>query len=642
MRIHPLLISICLLLSPHIGLAQELTPAPQNQVDLEKAVTKKHFLEAAVYFQITPRGMQLFQNNIYALLQAQGSFQFEENLFSPTKINVDPLDTQSLVKNDPEKMKLIQTLRNFLVRWTQGLTLVNPHRFVVEIGNSGYQTKFTKFALVADPDLLQELKKTDGVVMSLELEAEKTILFADRFRVEDLSNPFLQRFGADQLQFNVGGSGQLPKLKFRIPFYVRLNPDSSLHFEVLRVDQNFKDMNIDFKYRKLVTGQFQIISRDENGKNEKIVNINTAGFSELVTQNKKILIDELKSQVQRFTQVDLPKFINDQARELFKSQLAFYDTLPPAGKTTDDSRPDFIMGHKIVGLKQNNGINIWISSLIEDTLNPDSEPNPKHRATKPPTLNLMPTENADGILVIDQGVINRYLQLSFLRKNFDKIESEDCVTKMKSSLKLIDAPVFSPMPEKKSNNPQETYAKLRIATEVVAPAEAKKGFKEDKDGVERIRFSFETAVVLRVMKDHPCEVPVTETICIPPVNGKGACRPYKRVKKVLDPTLSCLEIVKAETLDSTVVLDKSNLSFLGRIAEGWNGKVTRELQNTLRDMDKKCAASGSKTTLAENVLIPPVLFGIKFDVAQFKVDENGQLVMYLTYKPGLKLVSDRN
>lgn len=642
MQIRAIIISFCLVLLPLVALTQELTQIPQNQVDLGKSIEKKHFLEAAVYFQITPRGMRPFQNNIYALLQAQGSFQFEENLFSPTQIKVDPLDTQVFVKNDPERMKLIQTVRNFLVRWTQGFTLVSPHRFLVEIGNSGYQTRFTKFALVADPKLLSELKKADGVVMALELEAEKTILFADKIRVEDLSNPFLQRFGADQLQFNVGNTNQRTKLKFRIPFFVRLNPDSSLHFEVLQVEQNFKEMNIDFKYRRLVTGQFQIISRDENGKNEKNVLINTAGFSDLVNENKKILIDELKAQVQKFAQVDLPQIINTQARELFNSQLAFYDTLAPAGKMPEDSRPDFVMGHKIVGLKQNNGINIWISSLIEDPLNLNSEPNPKDRATKPPTLNLMSTENADGILVIDQGVINRYLQLSFLRKNFDQIESEDCLTKVKSNLKLIAAPVFSPMPEKKSNHAQETYAKLRISTEVLAPEEAKKAFKEDRDGVERIRFTFETAVLLRVMKDRACEVPVTETICVPPMNGNGACRPYKRVKKVLDPTLSCLEIVKAETQVNSIQLDKSNLSILGRLAEGWNGKVSRELQNTLLENDKKCAARGKQTTLAENVLIPPVLFGIKFDVAQFKVDENGQLVMYLSYKPGLKLASDRN
>lgn len=615
--------------------AQELNPSI-NQVDFDKSIAKKHFLEASVYFQITPRGMTYFQNNIYNLLQAQGSFQFEENIFSPERITVDPVATEKLLKQDPEKMKLVQTLRNFLLRWTQGLTLVSPHQFVVEIGNSGYQTKFTKFSLIADPALLAELKKQDGVVLSLELEAEKTILFTDKVRMEDKSNPFFQKFGVDQLQFTVGGPGQLPKLRFRIPFYVQMKPDSTLHFEVLRVEQNFNAMNIDFKYRKLVTGQFQIISRDENGKNEKIVSINTQSLSELLNENKKILIDELKNQIQRFTQTDLPKLINDQARDLLQAKLAFYDALSPAGKATDDKRPDFVMGHKIVGLKQNNGINIWISTMIEDTLNPDSQPNPQHRAAKPPTLNLLPTADVDGIFVVDQGVINRYLQLSFQRKNFDKIESEDCITKVKSSLRLLEAPVFSAFPDKKSGHPQETYAKLRIATEAIAPDEAKKGFKEDADGIKRIRFSFETSVLLRVMRDRPCEVSVPEVICLPPPGGKGACIPQSRVKKILDPSLSCLEIIKADTIPSSVVLNKSNLSFLGGLAEGINGKVSRELQKTLVEMDKKCASKGSKTTLAENVLIPPVLFGIKFDVAQFKVDDNGQLVMYLTYKPGMR------
>jgi len=610
--------------------AQDRSPLSPNQQSLEERIAealknKDKYIEYSAFIQITPRGMGLFRNNIYSLLQTLGSFEFEENLFpSQPPQALAPVTTEELAHGDADKLALIKTLRNFLGQWTQGLTLASPHRFVLEIGNSGYQTRFTKFSLGTDESLLQALKIEDGAILSLELEAEKINFFADRIRVSDEANPFLQKVGLEQAQFLIQGHPQAPKIKIKIPFHVALNAAGGLNFKVLKVEQNIEQMNLELKYRKLITGQFQIISRDENGQNPVVVNINTAGFAKILNDYKEPLLKEVRSSMADFLNDGLPKLLNEKFKEFSQHKLAIFDVLTPANAPDSSSQTPFIMGHKIIGLKQKNGLNLWVSSLIEDPLNPKSLPIKNHRAVAPPTLDLLPTTEVDAIMVLDQGLINRYLQLSFDRGYLSEMKSKSCTDNSESVLKLTQAPVFRPYDRKTSSDPQSAYAMLETEIETAVPPDNSFPFKKST-----MRFKLATAVRIQKMKDKACEIEVVRKVCDKKSSSGKNCKLINEVSKVADPELTCLEIIKDETVPGSVSIEDSELGFWGR---QFKGKVVRGITEILQQMDQTCAKAGIKSTLAESILIPPMIYGIKFDIAKFKVDKNGQLVMYLTYK----------
>ena len=145
-------------------------------------IANKHFINNAVQVQITPRGLKYFETQLSTILGNLG-YNFSEGYFPAQKIvSEKPIDMNELGKKNPEALKTYLMVKDMLTKWLVGFSLTD-HRPVVEIGESGYSAAFTRFALITDEALMNQLGKRDGAVLAIDLEVKRLTVATQAVRV---------------------------------------------------------------------------------------------------------------------------------------------------------------------------------------------------------------------------------------------------------------------------------------------------------------------------------------------------------------------------------------------------------------------------------------------------------------------------
>lgn len=612
--------------------AQELTPA-KPPLTLDEMVKNKRYLNDSVFFQILPKGFKFFDNNIYNLISYQTGLQIEENTYPPQDIHLQPIQTEELIGKKPENLEILQKVRNFIGTWFSGMKLSSSHEFIIKLGNTSYQTRFTKSSLYLDDQLLKALNKKSGAVLVLELRAQKLALFTDSVRVSDRKNPIIQSLGFNSLQINVNNRNSGQEIQFKVPFYVEIDKNSNLKVNLIRLDHNIQDLNINYKYKKIITGRYKIITEDENGKNQQVVEFNSAGLKDVLEENNDLVLTELKKAIVDFANNTLVELINKEIQNMAALSMTFSDVVgipepKKYGAKQDPQTPTAPPEALVIGLKMNsnfrqeNGLRFNLDTYIEDLKNP----NLNLAGTKNPPYKLESSSNnpnlakSDAILALDLNLANRVIQILHNRKYLQNMEQTSCDNK-KSWLTMTEPLVIKPAKQKyhtgfisKKPYTAKTYDFLqsKISLQVPVPAEYKKYFNGP------FELSFEA--VLRVQPGY-----CSDTIM-------ALDKDQKLVKqKIINKNKTCIEIFLDRPLIETLKVDTKNFGVLVRLVSLFTDKITKEAKNTLEESFKPCAGK-SEEPLIENLPIPPQFFGIGFDILDLKVDNNGHLVFFLNIK----------
>ena len=181
------------------------------------------------------------------------------------------------------------------------------------------------------------------------------------------------------------------------------------------------------------------------------------------------------------------------------------------------------------------------------------------------------------------------LQLSYNRKNFEKIELQD-----KTHLALRDVPRidYAKPPIGAPKNSGLTYLKLHLVVEQEIPD----GSFEDWFLNDKIVVAFDVLAKLQQVSDK-----------------------------------SGLEIVLVSIDTDSATMDTKYLSFLGRI---FSGKVMNGVKDKLKKTSAKWVTGNEK--IPGKLEFPPQVLGLKMDIVQLVMDPAGQLVMYLNFASGAR------
>lgn len=633
--------------SYEVALAQDHSPIKQP-LTLEDMVKKKNYIQNAVVFQLFPKGFKYFDNNIYHLISSETGLQIEENTYPPQVIEVKPLKTEDLIGKNPENLKLLQQARNFIARWFSGLTLSNTHKFVIQLGNFSYQTKFTKSSIYLDPSLLKKLNKTSGAVLVLELQAQRLALFSDSIRAKDSLNPIFQTLGVNGLQIQVNNNKKSQQeIRFKVPLFIEIDKDSNLKFSILKFESNIQDLDITYKYKKITTGQYKIITTDEFGKNQHVVEFKSDEINQLLKENQDRLLYELKTQIVDFANNSLVELINTEVQKMDSFNMSFTQPIPmsapdkyvapsrySSGKIGNGTKPIIKTAEEqpfILGLKLNKNfgqnsdrLNFSIDTYIEDLTNP----NIPLKDASAKTFTIDETNpylaQADAALALDLRIFNRILQLTDARKYFQNMNQTSCSGE-KSYLTIpepIQISLASTKPTTRFNSKQKysakTYDFVQAKLNLVAPVPHSAKFvllPDPKTELTEIKFSVEALV--RV-EPSLCK----ETYQVLDANNKVVERVKTHESKM------CLDVYLDRPLLNTLKIDKSNYRFYTGLFES---KIKDEVHTALTEAFKPCPGK-SEAPLLESLPLPPELFSMRFDILNLNVDKNGYLVLFMNIK----------
>ncbi|QDK46103.1 hypothetical protein DOM22_13505 [Bdellovibrio sp. ZAP7] len=541
-----------------------------HAMDADPYMTQEHLLNKAVQVHVTTRGMKYFDSELAKILGNLG-VNIDEGYFPALSYTFEkPINPDDFAKDNPEEVKMYKQVRELLTKWLVGFSL-NDHRPTIEIGESGYIAKFSRFSLVTDQKLMEKLGKREGAILAIELEIKHLTLGTNSVKVWDINNEFLGKVGAEEVSLSAGDAKN--PLKVRLPFYLRMNAYGALEFEALDVENNLDSIPVSLQYKKLLVPQFAI---EINGK--KFL-LNNKEIDKLFTEQAPAILESVRKNLGDFARNQLPAMLNEKAKEFLKGNLDQVQNMVPPGKEPNDTRPDFKWGLRLQNIGLKESLNIELGAYAEDPVNPRSLPRPEDKSRGLVTWGLIPQTKYDIGLSLDRGLINRILQLSFERRNFEKIAMSDGSTLRMMASPLIDyvkAPVAMPIKD------SETWVKLRVAVE------------NKPDSIflkEKIVVEFDIIAKLRQMADK-----------------------------------TGMQLVLYSIDPDSMAMDDKYFSIAGKLLKG---KVRDGIKDKLRE---QCAGWKSKEEAIPGAFpLPPEILGIKLDINRVLMDPKGHLVMYLNY-----------
>ncbi|HEY8272572.1 MAG TPA: hypothetical protein VIG33_16890 [Pseudobdellovibrionaceae bacterium] len=552
-----------------LALAQEKSPVIAN----------KHMMPNAVQVQITPRGLKYFETGLGTLLGTMG-YNFSEGYFDAKKIVADKsIDLKELEKKSPEGMKIYKITKDLLTKWLVGFSLTD-HRPVVELGESGYTASFSRFALVTDEALMAQLGKRDGAVLAIDLEVKRLTLATQSVRAWDMNNMPFVKIGMDEALLTAGDDKT--SMKIRLPFYIRLNAQGILEFEALEIQENLADIPLSVKYKKLIVPQ---VSIDVNGHRYVM---NTQQLKATINEQLPKALIEVRAYLSEFAHRQLPEMLNQKVKENLAGSLEQVQDLVAPGQEPQDNRPTFKWGLKLTHFQLKSSLNMGLAAYAEDPLNPHVNLIPGSASRGLPILDDLPLTSYDIGMTLDRGLINRILQLSFLRNNFEKIPQSDG-----TSLKLTAPPIIDYIQPPAPTGDKEAYLKLRVSVET----EPDKPLFLEKT----IVLSFD--IVAKIRKSQ-----------------KGA---------------EGMEIAQQYIDVNSLYMDSKYLTFAGKMAESLGHQVTKGIKENLELRSKDWIKNNE--TIPGTLGLPPAFLGMKLDLQKVVMDPTGHLLMYLNYKLNNKL-----
>ena len=374
----------------------------------------------------------------------------------------------------------------------------------------------------------------------------------------------------------VSGSEKNP-VKVRLPFYIHITPAGELEFQTLDVTSNLDTTDISATYKKILTPQISVTIEG------KTYPFNTSEIDKMLTSKMPDVLLHLRSQLGDFSKRTLPDMLNKKAKEYLTGALEQIQDMSPPGADDGDKRPNFKWGVNVASIDLKKSLNISLHSYIEDTLTPAVPLDPTYLSRGVPQMNALPMENYDVGLAVDRGVINRVLQLAFLRKNFEKIAQSDGTTFTLGKAPTID---YAPAMPGITLKPQETLVKMHVSMEQ----------RPNRNFVKDVIY-IELDLIARL-------TPV-----------KGGMQ---------------LIIMKLDT--DSAFMDPKYLTTAGTYLPG----VSSIVKSTIKEQVQKISDAYEKHNEAiPGVMpLPPEILGAKFDINRVNMDPNGQLVMYLNYAAG--------
>ncbi len=579
------LVSIAYLVYPASSFSNELDPILQEPL-------QRREIPRAIEIQMTAKGEKLFGENISYVLGNMGAFfdrgNFESREFAPDK----PIPWEKLPVPDDIR-RLIVTMKSFLTEYVEGFSLVDPLP-TLKLGDSHFQIDLKRFALVAEPQILQQLGKNSGAVFTLELSLRRLEFHAESLRAYDKSNqknPLLKKLiqgelGADDLNLRLENSKD--PITLRMPFYVSISPQGLLVFEALNVEENFDKMNLQMAYKKLLIPSFDFQGQIIRIRRQKVDNLVQKNFPSVAAQLKKLLGGWIEKQM-------IP-FLNQASKDYFINKMEQVRTMAPAKAPSVDVTP-FYWSLTLQPPQQKPRTHILLSSAIEEPANLEKEilskskrttdsyfPDfglPEHCPTEAPRGQAYPEDQYHFWMSLNSCVINRVIQLSYNRKYLSQFQLESGL-----KLQILEPPEVFPYGTA-SNHPFQTSGKMRL----------------------KIRYPYqrEGAIETLFVEDHfVLSFDIFLNFDYDPVRNKVLMK------------------VSGVDKNSFVIHQGIKYKGLSMVKE----RVFTKVRKILQGHDERIQKSKSSLILAE-LPFPPQAFGLHFHLIKIDFEPTGHLVMYL-------------
>lgn len=386
-------------------------------------------LTNAIGLAITPKGQAYFKENLPALLESN-NIEIGNIYFPGTEIVGEDTKTEDLV-DDPELKDIIMKAKDLLNRFFEGLE-IDSHRLKLGVEDILFKAQWEEVALDLLPPTTSELKSNYTAIFNLRFAAKNIQVNVSKIRGSDLNNPWLGELGIDQFELSTKEESRPLEIELNLGFYQESR--GKFRIDVLTPNTNLDELILGYGFSSpllLPKVEVQINGRKLRLRNEEI--------EKLLLEEQENILGRVKSLLQEKMETELPETLGTIINETLDKGFKEVNQMSPPGSPSENE-PKFVwaLGLQEVKYQQGNLL-LDFDARFDDTIRGTGQALSKsHMASAPANLIDSRSGASDFIFSLNQGVLNRVIQLSSERGYFNEIALESG-----ESIKLVKTPYLN-------------------------------------------------------------------------------------------------------------------------------------------------------------------------------------------------------
>lgn len=367
-------------------------------------------LANGIYVNLSPKGQKTLSGDFKSIL-SQSGISLDE-IVLPEYVYESP-KALSVEDFPPQFHEPIQKLRKIFEEWLLGFEWSDP-RPHLEAG----PLRIAHRSLNIDFRVLPS-QSLDELNVQLSVQLERMKLTVDRVRLKDLNNDFLGEMGMDDYTFT-SAEDSVP-LKFQVLVRAKV-VRGALVWQLDSLRSNLSAIKLEARFKRPL-----ILPEVELRIGSRTHKLNTQTLEEKLIAIHPTIIERAKVFASAYIEKDLVEKIQQMPRDpIDLSSLAEANTFAPPGAPATLPQGQFFNWKLVPDAIYSSGSNLRFGFAVSlwDPVNRNAPAiDPNAMASGLPA-SIPQDANVDLDLMLNQGFMNRVVQLSFARRYFERHELE--------------------------------------------------------------------------------------------------------------------------------------------------------------------------------------------------------------------------
>ncbi|HUP56609.1 MAG TPA: hypothetical protein VM598_04095 [Bdellovibrionota bacterium] len=590
-----------------------------SEAAFSREIPQHLLVRNGIHFYVTPRGQRYFQNRLEDFFD-RNALSFQPGVISEAKFTPDePVDFNQLPERYRRNAAMFEKAKEWLEIISAGTVKIKNPKPELAIKNVRYELNFRKFGIRIDERQAGRGMPMSSLPLILEVEIDRLKIAADRITLTDTENPAIFEAGPAAIVKPVIELARASApITATAQVELRVHPNGKPTIRIGTPTTNLGELipgttnpavQAELKFESLQLPEFEA----------RVGGLKLKPDIEALTRQYNLhekLVQSLQIVLAAYVRDQLPPLVQGMvARTLGDRPLSEVNVFDPPGMDPPiplDQKFRFGLVLAGLGVTEDGNAHGDASTFFEDPKNPSTPQVPEaEQALGEPVLRAMAPETFDIAVSINQGIMNRLLQLSYVKGVFNEIpiadtppgapaeiEEEEESTEAEpegkplAMLKLLERPVLKIGRE---SGLDDRHGKVKVY------AEAKFKFKG-------VRGLFTRAFVRDATVRFEVEVHARAR-----VNRRG------------ELTIE-LDKIDLDTFD--LKRDNMRLSRLG-LGRPQEALLTKVAKSALGKTNKTLATRPA--TLIKALPIPKAVAGLPLKIFDARAEPNGFFTIYLSY-----------
>lgn len=385
-------------------------------------------LQNAIGVAITPKGQEYFQSELPKLIEAN-NYNIDDIYFPGTEVVGDEVATEDLV-DDPELQEVIRKAKETLNRFFEGLD-IDKHKLSLKVEDIYFNAKWEEISLRITAPSESELKSNYQAIFVITMRSSLLNVEVSKIRGKDLNNEWFGELGIDN--FNLFTEDKSAPLEMELTLGLNQTGRGNFKIDVLTPKSNLDELLLGYKFDSplaLPSVEVQI--------NEKKLKLRNEEIEKLLLEEQENILGRVKAVLQDKLETEIPTQASALINSALDSGLKEVNQMNPPG-APNEQVSKFVWALSLQGIDYSKGnLLLDLDARFDDPTENTVALDRKYMSLQQADLTRGTYPEADFVFGLNQGVLNRVIQLSSKRGYFNEISMESG-----ESIKLAKVPYLS-------------------------------------------------------------------------------------------------------------------------------------------------------------------------------------------------------